>query len=219
MNGKNITFDDKKIKKSDFYKKKKVLIDNIDVNKILVSKKEPYGTKNALKNFIKYNDNDVVRPLCAKLPQMSGYARKFDENATMSFRVNNKQLLKNYIKVWEKIEKLMRIDFESKPVYGDDDQYIKTKIKIYADNMITNFHNKKMPKEKAPCKCLSIIMLDSVIKANKKYYPQTLLEEFKYVQEKIKTGNYSNNNLEKSESDSGSNDETESDIDNDEYDE
>ena len=60
MNGKNITFDDKKIKKSDFYKKKKVLIDNIDVNKILVSKKEPYGTKNALKNFIKYNDNDVV---------------------------------------------------------------------------------------------------------------------------------------------------------------
>ena len=217
MNGKNITFDDKKIKKSDFYKKKKVLIDNIDVNKILVSKKEPYGTKNALKNFIKYNDNDVVRPLCAKLPQMSGYARKFDENATMSFRVNNKQLLKNYIKVWEKIEKLMRIDFESKPVYGDDDQYIKTKIKIYADNMITNFHNKKMPKEKAPCKCLSIIMLDSVIKANKKYYPQTLLEEFKYVQEKIKTGNYSNNNLEKSESDSGSNDETESDIDNDKY--
>ena len=59
----------------------------------------------------------------------------------------------------------MRIDFESKPVYGDDDKYIKAKIKLYADNMITNFHNKKMPKEKAPCKCLSIVMLDSVIKA------------------------------------------------------
>ena len=58
----------------------------------------------------------------------------------------------------------MRIDFESKPVYGDD-KYIKTKIKIYADNMITNFHDKKMPKEKAPCKCSSIIMLDSVVKA------------------------------------------------------
>ena len=186
MNGKNITFDDKKIKKSDFYKKKKVLIDNIDVNKILVSKKEPYGTKNALKNFIKYNDNDVVRPLCAKLPQMSGYARKFDENATMSFRVNNKQLLKNYIKVWEKIEKLMRIDFESKPVYGDDDQYIKTKIKIYADNMITNFHNKKMPKEKALCKCLLIIMLDSVIKANKKSYPQNTLRKIQICTRKDK---------------------------------
>ena len=85
----------------------------------------------------------------------------------MSFRAD-KQLLKNYNKIWEKVEKLLRIDFESKPVYGDDDKYIKTKIKIYADNMITNFHNKKMPKEKAPCKCLSIIILDSVIKANKK---------------------------------------------------
>ena len=56
--------------------------------------------------------------------------------------------------------------------------------------MITNFHNKKIPKEKAPCKCLSIIMLGSVIKANKKYYPQTLLEECKYVEEKIKTENF-----------------------------
>ena len=81
-------------------------------------------------------------------------------------------------------------DFESKPVYGDGDKYIKAKIKIHADRMITNFHYKKMPKEKAPCKCLSIIMLDSVIKANKKYYPQTFLEECKYVQEKIKFENY-----------------------------
>ena len=137
----------------------------------------------------------------------------------MSFKANNKQLLKSYNKIWEKVEKLMRIDFESKPVYGDDDKYIKTKIKIYAGSMITNFHNKKMPKEKVPCKCLSIIMLDSVIKANKKYYPQTLLEECKYVQEKIKTENYIDEDLEKSESDSDSNDETESDIDNDEYDE
>ena len=108
----------------------------------------------------------------------------------MSFRANNKQLLKNYNKIWEKVEKLLKIDFESKPVYGDDDKYIKAKIKICADNMITNFHNKKMPKEEAPCKCLSIIMLDSVIKANKKYYPQTFLEECKYVQEKIKFENY-----------------------------
>ena len=73
-----------------------------------------------------------------------------------------------------------------------------------------------MPKEKAPCKCLSIIMLDSVIKANKKYYPQTFLEECKYVQKKIKTENYIDENL---ESDSDSNDETESDVDNNEYDE
>ena len=73
-----------------------------------------------------------------------------------------------------------------------------------------------MPKENAPCMYLSIIMLDSVIKANKKYYPQTLLEECKYVQEKIKIKNLIDDDLEKSESDSDSNDETEYDNDNDE---
>ena len=66
-----------------------------------------------------------------------------------------------------------------------------------------------MQKEKTLCKCLSIIMLDSVIKANKKYYPQTLLEECKYVQKMIKMENHINDDLEKSESDSDSNDETE----------
>ena len=146
---------------------------------------------------------------------MTGYVRKFYENATMSFILKNKQLLKKYTNIWQTTEGLMKINFESKPVYGDDDKYIKTKIKIYAKNTITNFHNKKMPKEKIPCKCLSIIMIDSVIKANKKYYPQTLLEECKYTQEKIKIENYINEDLENSESDSDSNNETESDIDND----
>ena len=63
---------------------------------------------------------------------MTGYFKKFNENGTMSFRVNNnnKQLLKNYSKIWEEIEKLIKITFESKPFYGDDDKYIK-KIYIY----------------------------------------------------------------------------------------
>ena len=80
MSGKNINFDDKKIRKSDFYKNKKInKIDDTDVNNILVSKKEPYGTKNAVKYFIGYNDN-IIRPLCLKLLQMTGYARRFNEN-------------------------------------------------------------------------------------------------------------------------------------------
>ena len=210
---KTINFNDKKIKKSDFYENKKVFqIDNIDVKNILVSKKEAYGTKNSFKYFIGYNDDDVIRPLLVKLSQMIGYARKFNGNVTMSFKVNDKQLLKNYNRIREKVESLLNIDFESKPVYGNDGKYIKTKIKIYAKSIITNFHDKKMPKEKAPCKCLSIIRIDSVIKANKKYYPQILLEECKYNPEKIKTENYIDEDLENSDS----NNETESDIDNDE---
>ena len=86
----------------------------------------------------------------------------------------------------------MSIDFNSETAYcdDDDDKYIKTKIKTYAGIIITNFHNKKMPKEKVPCKCLSIIMLDSVIESDEKCYPQTFLEECKYVQEKLKFESY-----------------------------
>ena len=62
----------------------------------------------------------------------------------------------------------MKIDFNSKTTYSDDDKYIKTRIKIYKDSIITNFYNnfflsKKIPEEKTPHKCLSIIILDSVI--------------------------------------------------------
>ena len=141
----------KKIKTSNFYKNKKVFqTDCIDVNKVLVSKKKPYGTKNSFKYFIGFNDNDVIRPLCLRLPQMSGYARKFDENATMSFKANNKQIFKKFNKIWEKVETLLKIDFETKPVYDDDDddddddeEYIKTKIKICADIMITKNAKRK----------------------------------------------------------------------------
>ena len=172
--------------------------DDIDANKILLSEEEPYGTKNSFKYFIGYNNNDVIRPLCITLPQMTGYVRKCESNTTMSFKISDKQLLKKYNQIWNRVEKLLKIEFGSEPAYRDNDKYIKTKIKIYAGSIITNFQSKKMPKEKAPCKCLSIMMLDSVIKAKKKYYPQTLLEECKYEQEKIKMENLIDDDLEKS---------------------
>ena len=110
MSGKSINFEDKKIKNSKFYKNKKVTsLDDIDVNKILVSKEEPYGTNNSFEYFIGYNDNGVIRQLRLRLPQMTGYARIFDENAGMSLKAKNKQLLKNYNKIWEKVEKLLKI--------------------------------------------------------------------------------------------------------------
>ena len=103
MSGKNINFKDKKIRKSTFYKNKTINnIEDIDVNNLLVSKKESYGHKNSFKYFIGYNDNDIIRPLCIRLPQMTGYARKFNENATVSFVVKDKQRFKNYNRIWKK---------------------------------------------------------------------------------------------------------------------
>ena len=76
---------------------------------------------------------------------MTGYVKKFDSNVTMSFNINDKQLLKKYNQIWKKVEKLLKIEFDGKPVYGDDNKYIKTKIETYNDSTITNFQGRKMP--------------------------------------------------------------------------
>ena len=71
----------------------------------------------------------------------------------------------------------MNKEFDSESVYGDNDKHIKTKIKSYQDKVNTNFQGKKTPKENTSYKYLSLIMLDSVVRVNKKCYPQTLLQE------------------------------------------
>ena len=98
-----MNFGDKKINQSNFYKNKKLFkIDDTYVNRRLVSKKEPYGTKKSLKYFTGYNENDVIRPLCKKLSQMIGYAKYFDGNKAMPFKVNDEELLRKYTEIWKK---------------------------------------------------------------------------------------------------------------------
>ena len=105
MNGKSINFNNKNIKKSDFYNKNMKIfnIDDIDLYKTLVSKKEKYGKYNSFKYFIGYNDNDVIRPLYLFISQTTGYINKFDKNKiTMSLMIKDIQLLKSYNKIWKK---------------------------------------------------------------------------------------------------------------------
>ena len=116
---------------------------------------------------------------------MIGYVKHFDSNKTMSFKVIDNNLLKKYTKIWQRVSSLMNIKFDSKHIYGDNDKYIKTRIKTYGDNVNINFKAKNT-KRNCTTKCLSLIMLDSVIKANKKYYPQTLFKECKYEIKKSK---------------------------------
>ena len=108
MSTSSINFKDKKIKKSDFYNKTKKIfnINDIDVNKILVSKKEQYGKYNSFKYFIGYNYN-VIRPLYLFISQTTGYINKFDKNKiTMSLMIKDIQLLKSYNKIWKKKRKI-----------------------------------------------------------------------------------------------------------------
>ena len=100
MSGRSINFDDKKIEKNGFYidKNKKIFnIDDVDVNKTLVSKKETYSKDTSLIYFTGYNDNDVIRPLCLRLSQMTDYINnvnnknnKNKNTITMSLRVKDK---------------------------------------------------------------------------------------------------------------------------------
>ena len=109
----------KKKRKSNFYENKKIIkIHDIDVNKISVSKEEPYALKNPFKYFIGYNDDDAIRPLCIKLPQIFGYVRSFDGNRTMSFKISYSIFLKKYNQIWKRVEKLLKVKFDSEPVYG-----------------------------------------------------------------------------------------------------
>ena len=91
----------------------------------------------------------------------------------MSFKAIDNKLLKKYTKIWERIHYLIGKEFDS--IYGDNDKYIKTKTKSCGVKVNTNFHGKKIPKENASHKCLSLIILDSVIRVKKKvlsfYYP------------------------------------------------
>ena len=130
-------------------KTKKILnIDETDVNKILVFKKEQPGKYKSFTYFIGHNN--VIRPLYLELSQMTGYINKFYENKntiTMSLKVKDKKLLKNYNKIWKQTESLISINSDNKPTYGDDDKYIKNKKKTYEDSITTNFHNKKGSKK------------------------------------------------------------------------
>ena len=106
---------------------------------------------------------------------MIGYVKRFDSNKTMPFKVNDGRLLKKYTKIWGRMNFLMNIEFDSEPVYGDNDKYIKAKLNSYGDKVNVNFQGKKIPKENTSYKCLSSIMLDSGVRGSKKYYPQILL--------------------------------------------
>ena len=152
---------------------------------------------------------------------MIGYVEFFESYKTMSFKISDNKLLKKYNQTWKKVKSLLKIKFNSEPVSGDNDKYKKTKIKIYDGNTNTNFQGKKVPQENASYKCLSLIMLDSIVKIMKKYYLQTHLEECKYEIRRTKMENLINDELEASLSDDSDNDETESDNekDNDQFNE
>ena len=105
---KTITFGDIKIKKQKFHQIKGLIsIENIDINKIVLSNKVPFGKK-GFKYFIGYKDVKKTRLSCIFLPKMSAYKRDFDETKYISFSIKDDELLEKYCKIWEKVKNSLK---------------------------------------------------------------------------------------------------------------
>ena len=110
---------------------------------------------------------------------MSAYRKNFDETTYISFLIRDDELLEKYNEIWEKVKNFLNNDFDSEPIYNE--KYLKAKIKSCNGKINTNFHKNKISKKGSQYICLSVILLDSVFRTGKNYYPQVFLEECKYV--------------------------------------
>ena len=131
---------------------------------------------------------------------MSAYRKDFGKTKCMFFFIKDEKLLEKYNEIWKKVSNIIKKEFDSKPVYNE--KYIKTKIKSCNEKLNTNFHNNEIPKEGSQCICLSVILIDSVYKKDKNYYPQVFLEECKYVVKEKKKSKFINDNINISSDDS-----------------
>ena len=103
-----IEFDDTEFERFKFHQPKSpISINNIDINKIVVSNKVSFGKKD-FKYLIGYKDAKIVRPLCISLPKMSGYRRDFDKTKCMSFFIKHEKLLEKHNAVWKKISNIIK---------------------------------------------------------------------------------------------------------------
>ena len=132
-------------------------------------------------DFICYlhDDDDAIKPLCIILPQMSGYIKYFDYGGKiMSFKIEDESEYLKSTKIWNKIKKSLDIKFHSQHIY--DDKYIKAKVKKFSSMINTLFSRNENPKERNHYICIAAICIDSVLKVDKKNYPQVYLEQCKY---------------------------------------
>ena len=116
---------------------------------------------------------------------MNGYIKYFDNGGkNMSFVTDDKKVYEKYDEIWNVIKGLLKLKFTANPIR--DDKYILAKLKIFKKKNITTFNNNIAPIEKNHYICIPAIDIDSVLKTDKKAYPQAYLEECKYKLKKRK---------------------------------
>ena len=116
---------------------------------------------------------------------LTGYIKYFVNGAkNMSFAIKDDMCLNKYNEVWDKMKNTLNIKFHSMLVY--DEKYIKAKVREVNGVIKTNFLSDEVPKENEHYTCIACITIDSVMRMEKKNYPQVYLEEYKYIIKKDK---------------------------------
>ena len=165
--------------------KEAILLDSVDLSKIVDSSRWKLNDT-TYKYFGGYLNNDVMKPLWVILPQMSGYIKYFDNNGkNISFVTDDKEVYEKYNEIWNVVKRLLKLEFTASPIL--DDKYILAKLKIFKKKNLTTFNNSNIiPIAKNHYICIPAIDIDSVLKIDKKAYPQAYLEECKYKLKKRK---------------------------------
>ena len=206
----------KKLIKKKFYSSKEaILLDSVDLSKIVVSSRwKLYDT--TYKYFCEYLNNDVIMPLWVILPQLDGYIKYFDNGGkNLSFVTDDKKVYEKYDEIRNVTKILLKLKFAASPIR--DDKYILAKLKIFKKKNITTFNNNNIvPVEKNHYTCIPAIDIDSVLKIDKKAYPQAYLEECKYELKKRKPVTFIDSEIIDDDSDDDSDDDDDDgyDIDN-----
>ena len=185
MSEKTLKFDNIRVNKKEFHKSKQPInLDLVNIHQIVVSDKFKHSD-DGFKYFIGYKEGEIVKPLCIILPQMTGYIKYFENGGkNMSFVIKDDDVLDKYNEIWDKIKETLSIKFHSMPVY--DEKYIKAKVREFNGVIKTNFLGDEVPKENKHYTCIACITIDSVMRMEKKNYPQVYLEEYKYKMKKTK---------------------------------
>ena len=182
-----LKFGDIVVNKKEFHASKQVIaLNSVKTGKILVSYKFKHRD-DGFKYFIGYlhDDDDVIRPMCIILPQMSENIKYFDNDGkNMSFKIEYESVYLKYTETWNKIKISLNSKFHSQSIY--DDKYIKTKVKTFSSMINTLFSDNGIPKERNHYICIAAICVDSVLRVDKKNYPQVYLEQCKYKTKKKK---------------------------------
>ena len=176
MREKTLKFDNIVVNKKEFHKSKQPInLDLVNVDQIVTSDKFKHSD-DGFKYFIDYKEDDIVKPLCIILLQMSGYIKYFENGGkSMSFMFKNDDMLDKYNEIWDKIKETLNVKFHSMSVY--DEKYIKAKVREFNGVIKTNILGDEIPKENLHYACIACITIDFIIRMEIKNYLQVYLEE------------------------------------------